>query len=184
MLLGLKHWCLRHCASTAEGVGLISGWGTKVPHAVQHDQNRKKKKKCCYNNWILTNSFRAKYVNLELQEAQTQADSAPTQFFYHGPCTSWDDHEKAWTQADLRKAHRWSRYIVPAPRLAARAGEPRQVHLHFRPAGAQGDDQLLRKEQAIDPCHRSTLTGSKSSLLGKDSKASHMRVPALIADKG
>ena len=24
---------LRLCASTAEGAGLISGWGTKIPHA-------------------------------------------------------------------------------------------------------------------------------------------------------
>ena len=79
---------LRHCTSTAEGVGSISGWGTKVPRVVQHDQNRKKKKKekkCCYKNWILTNSFRAKYANLKLQEAQTQGDSAPTQFFFHDP---------------------------------------------------------------------------------------------------
>ena len=35
---------LRHCTSTAEGVGSISAWGTKVPHAVQHDPNRKKEK--------------------------------------------------------------------------------------------------------------------------------------------
>lgn len=43
-------------------------------------------------------------------------------------------------RADLRKAHRWPRCIVPAQRLEARAGEPRQVHPHFRPAGEQGDN--------------------------------------------
>lgn len=48
--------------------------------------------------------------------------------------------ENSVNRADLRKAHRWPRCIVPAPRLEARAGEPRQVHPHFRPAGAQGDD--------------------------------------------
>ena len=47
---------------------------------------------------------------------------------------------KTVNRADLRKAHRWPRCIVPAQRLEARAGEPRQVHPYFRPAGAQGDD--------------------------------------------
>ena len=36
---------LRHCVTTAERVGSIPGWEIKVPHAVQHDQNRKKRKK-------------------------------------------------------------------------------------------------------------------------------------------
>ena len=36
---------LRLCASTAGGMGLISGWGTKVPHAVQPKQNKTKQNK-------------------------------------------------------------------------------------------------------------------------------------------
>ena len=34
---------LRLCASNAEGAGLIPGQGTKIPHAVQHCQKKKKK---------------------------------------------------------------------------------------------------------------------------------------------
>ena len=34
---------LTHCASTAGGVGLIPGWGTKILHAVCYSQERKKK---------------------------------------------------------------------------------------------------------------------------------------------
>ena len=29
---------LRICASTAGDVGLIPGWGTKIPHAIGHSQ--------------------------------------------------------------------------------------------------------------------------------------------------
>ena len=31
---------LRLCASNAEGLGLIPGWGTKIPYAEQHDQKK------------------------------------------------------------------------------------------------------------------------------------------------
>ena len=31
---------LRLCVSTARGTGLIPGWGTKVPHAARHSQNK------------------------------------------------------------------------------------------------------------------------------------------------
>lgn len=34
---------LRLCSSTAEGVGMIPGQGTKVPHAVQPAKKREKK---------------------------------------------------------------------------------------------------------------------------------------------
>ena len=34
---------LRLCASSAEGVGLITGQGTRIPHATGHDQKGKKK---------------------------------------------------------------------------------------------------------------------------------------------
>ena len=34
---------LRLCASTAEGMGLISGQGTKILHAAWHDQKQIKK---------------------------------------------------------------------------------------------------------------------------------------------
>ena len=30
------------CASTTGGLGLIPGWGAKIPHAVQHGQKKKK----------------------------------------------------------------------------------------------------------------------------------------------
>ena len=30
-------------ASTARGMGLIPGWGTKMPHAMQHRQKKKKR---------------------------------------------------------------------------------------------------------------------------------------------
>ena len=33
---------LRLCASNAGGAGLIPGWGTKIPHAVQCSQKEKK----------------------------------------------------------------------------------------------------------------------------------------------
>ena len=36
---------LRYQASTARDTGLIPGQETKIPHTVQHDQNKKKKKK-------------------------------------------------------------------------------------------------------------------------------------------
>ena len=36
---------LRLCSSTAEGVGMIPGQGTKVPHAVQHGQKEREKEK-------------------------------------------------------------------------------------------------------------------------------------------
>ena len=32
-------------ASTAEGMGSIPGQGTKIPHATQHDQKKKKKER-------------------------------------------------------------------------------------------------------------------------------------------
>ena len=35
---------LRLCASTAGGTGSTSGWGTKIPHATQSGQKKKKKK--------------------------------------------------------------------------------------------------------------------------------------------
>ena len=31
------------CASTSENMGLIPGWGTKIPHAPWHSQKKKKK---------------------------------------------------------------------------------------------------------------------------------------------
>ena len=34
---------LRFCASNARSAGSIPGWGTKIPHAVQHGQKKKKK---------------------------------------------------------------------------------------------------------------------------------------------
>ena len=34
---------LRIHASTAGGVGSIPGWGTKIPHVMQHGQNKTKK---------------------------------------------------------------------------------------------------------------------------------------------
>ena len=34
---------LRLHASTAGGVGSIPGWGTKIPHVMQHGQNKTKK---------------------------------------------------------------------------------------------------------------------------------------------
>ena len=37
-------WLRRH-VSNAVGAGSIPGQGTKIPHAVQHGQKRKKKKK-------------------------------------------------------------------------------------------------------------------------------------------
>ena len=42
-LLGVQR--LRLCASTAGGMGSIPGWGTKIPHAAQHCQKIKRKKK-------------------------------------------------------------------------------------------------------------------------------------------
>ena len=36
---------LLHSASTLRGTGLIPSWGTKILHAVQHGQGRKKKKR-------------------------------------------------------------------------------------------------------------------------------------------
>ena len=36
---------IRVCISTAEGMGLIPGWGTKILHAVWHSQKKKKKTK-------------------------------------------------------------------------------------------------------------------------------------------
>ena len=33
------------CALTAEGLGSIPGWGTKIPHAAQRDQKKRRKKK-------------------------------------------------------------------------------------------------------------------------------------------
>ena len=35
--------CLRLCASTAGGMALIPGRGTKMPHATWHGQKKKKK---------------------------------------------------------------------------------------------------------------------------------------------
>ena len=35
---------LRLCASTAGGLGLIPGQGTKIPHATWHNQKKKNKK--------------------------------------------------------------------------------------------------------------------------------------------
>ena len=35
---------LRLCASNARGVGLIPGWGTKIPQAAQYGREKKKKK--------------------------------------------------------------------------------------------------------------------------------------------
>ena len=37
-------WLTLH-ASTAQGTGLISGWGTKIPHAAQCGEKKKKIKK-------------------------------------------------------------------------------------------------------------------------------------------
>ena len=37
---------LRLSASTAEGMGSIPGWGTKIPCAVGYGQKKKKKKNC------------------------------------------------------------------------------------------------------------------------------------------
>ena len=34
---------LRFCVSNAGGVGLIPGWGTRIPDAMQHDQKFKNK---------------------------------------------------------------------------------------------------------------------------------------------
>ena len=39
---------LRLCASTAEGAGSIPGLETKIPHARQHDQKKKKE-----NHWTI-----------------------------------------------------------------------------------------------------------------------------------
>jgi len=39
---------LRLWASTAGDMGLIPGWGTKIPHAEWHNQKVKKKKKVMY----------------------------------------------------------------------------------------------------------------------------------------
>ena len=33
------------CASTSENMGLIPGWGTKIPHAPWHSQKKKKNRK-------------------------------------------------------------------------------------------------------------------------------------------
>ena len=38
-------WVRLH-ASTTEGTGLIPGWGTKIPHATQPNNNNKLKIKC------------------------------------------------------------------------------------------------------------------------------------------
>jgi len=34
---------LRLCAANAGSAGLITGWGTKIPHAMQHDKRLYKK---------------------------------------------------------------------------------------------------------------------------------------------
>ena len=44
---------LRLCASNARGVGLIPGQGTKIPHAIQCGQKKKKNKALRGNNSIL-----------------------------------------------------------------------------------------------------------------------------------
>ena len=40
----MVHW-LGLCALTAKGLGLIPGQGTKILHAMQHEQKKKKRKK-------------------------------------------------------------------------------------------------------------------------------------------
>ena len=36
---------LRLCASSAGGVGLIPGWGTKIPYAAQHQKKKKERER-------------------------------------------------------------------------------------------------------------------------------------------
>ena len=36
---------LRLCSSTAEGMGVIPGQGTQVPHAVQHEQKKRERER-------------------------------------------------------------------------------------------------------------------------------------------
>ena len=38
----MKVQWLRLCTSNAGGMGLIPGWGTKIPHAAQHSQKKKR----------------------------------------------------------------------------------------------------------------------------------------------
>ena len=39
---------LKLCTSTAEGMGLIPCWGTKIPHEAQHGQKEEKKNPIAY----------------------------------------------------------------------------------------------------------------------------------------
>ena len=59
---------LRLCASNAGGVGSIPGWGTRIPHAAWHGQ---KKKKVLANIMVEKFPNLAKYINLQIQEAES-----------------------------------------------------------------------------------------------------------------
>ena len=48
------------CFSNAGGTGSIPGWGTKIPHAMQHSQ--KKKKKIAEDNVIPPTNIEADMV--------------------------------------------------------------------------------------------------------------------------
>ena len=48
-------------ASTLEGMGIVSGWGTKIPQTMQHGQ---KKKSICLSH---LNMFQSRFISLEFQ---------------------------------------------------------------------------------------------------------------------
>ena len=63
---------LRSCTSTAGGVGLISGQGTKIPHAAQKNRKRKSKENLhgdrlslmCNNHNLLLQCFSSVGINM------------------------------------------------------------------------------------------------------------------------
>ena len=48
-------------ASTLEGMGTVSGWGTKIPQTMQHGP---KKKSICLSH---LNMFQSRFISLEFQ---------------------------------------------------------------------------------------------------------------------
>ena len=88
----LAVWWLRLRASTAWGLGLIPGQGTKILHAARHGQIKKKKKKpltcsLCLMQFLFSSLFPFGGTNLFLFE---------TKYFLHCP--------KVWTLRSLYSA--------------------------------------------------------------------------------